>query len=641
MKESRKVRLLCFVILVFIAFIIGSQYAAGFIFMKIKGLDISFLSIKSFWEFYSNYGDVKSNQIAFLVGFVVMAITILLPVFIIFFIVMRLREKEELFGSARLANDIDLSESGLFPSDKELIDSKYPSVLIGKMHKGRYKDRFLQFIGQQFIYIAAPTRSGKGVGIVIPNLLNYRDSVVVLDIKLENFIFTGGYRKSQGQDVFLFCPDGFSFTEDEFNKFQCSDKFASLSKQEQEDIIAKYNNGELLRSHRYNPLTYINRNPNFRDGDIMVIGKILYPNTGSENDMWNDLACNLFKGLVLYMLDMEQSGFPVTMSKLLELTTPEQGLSNWMEEEIETRELMEMPLSESCVAEFRRFMSSPERTQGSILSTLTAPLSIFTNAACKAATSGDDFDLRDVRRKRISIYLGLAPTSLSTYAKLINLFFSQLIAVNTKKLPEQDPSLKYQCLLVLDEFTSMGRVEIIEKSIAYTAGYNMRYMIIIQARSQIENDKLYGKEGAKALIDNCAVQLIYPPKMVDEEAKSISETIGKKTVKVKNKSTSSSSGGSSKSDNFSEQGRDVLLPQEIVDLGKEVYITKTGAKTNLGINEIVIMEKVRPFIAHKIVYFDEPILTERKVYSENNIVEVPLLNLNFYPIKSDVVINNN
>ena len=442
MKESRKVRLLCFVILVFIAFIIGSQYAAGFIFMKIKGLDISFLSIKSFWEFYSNYGDVKSNQIAFLVGFVVMAITILLPVFIIFFIVMRLREKEELFGSARLANDIDLSESGLFPSDKELIDSKYPSVLIGKMHKGRYKDRFLQFIGQQFIYIAAPTRSGKGVGIVIPNLLNYRDSVVVLDIKLENFIFTGGYRKSQGQDVFLFCPDGFSFTEDEFNKFQCSDKFASLSKQEQEDIIAKYNNGELLRSHRYNPLTYINRNPNFRDGDIMVIGKILYPNTGSENDMWNDLACNLFKGLVLYMLDMEQSGFPVTMSKLLELTTPEQGLSNWMEEEIETRELMEMPLSESCVAEFRRFMSSPERTQGSILSTLTAPLSIFTNAACKAATSGDDFDLRDVRRKRISIYLGLAPTSLSTYAKLINLFFSQLIAVNTKKLPEQDPSLK-------------------------------------------------------------------------------------------------------------------------------------------------------------------------------------------------------
>lgn len=109
MKESRKVRLLCFVILVFIAFIIGSQYAAGFIFMKIKGLDISFLSIKSFWEFYSNYGDVKSNQIAFLVGFVVMAITILLPVFIIFFIVMRLREKEELFGSARLANDIDLS----------------------------------------------------------------------------------------------------------------------------------------------------------------------------------------------------------------------------------------------------------------------------------------------------------------------------------------------------------------------------------------------------------------------------------------------------------------------------------------------------------------------------------------------------
>lgn len=638
MNRQKKISLFCFALLITLAFTIGSQYVAGFIFMKIKGLDVASLGIFSFWKYYFNYRQFDSNQVAFICGFIGMAITFLLPFIFTIIILSNLRKKEELFGSARLANDMDLSKSGLFPSNKELMDSKYPAVLIGKMHKGRYKGKFLQFIGQQFIYIAAPTRSGKGVGVVIPNLLNYRDSVVVLDVKLENFIYTGGYRKSKGQEVFLFCPDGYSFTDAEFNKFKSSDKFKSMSEEEQNDIINRYEKGELLRSHRYNPLTYINRNPNFRDGDIMNIGKILYPNSGGDNDVWNELAINLFKGLVLYMLDLEYTDMPVTMAQLLTLTSPEQGLATWMDEEIEIADLKGRPLSDGCIAEFRRFMATPERTQGSILSTLTAPLSIFTNAACKAATAGDDFDLRDVRTKRMSIYLGLAPTSLMTYAKLTNLFFSQLISVNTKTLPEQDPSLKYQCLLVLDEFTSMGKVEIIEKSIAYTAGYNLRYMIIIQTRGQIENDKLYGKEGAKVLIDNCAVQINYPPKLVSDDAKIISETIGKKTVKVKNKSNSRSKGGASKSDNFSEQGRDVLLPQEVVELGSEVYITRAGKKTNLGINEIVIMEKVRPFIAHKIVYFDEPAFIERKTFSENNIIDVPLLNLKFNSFTSTHIV---
>lgn len=624
---KKKIGLCVFLVLILIVFAVASQFVAGYVFMRLKMLDTSYLNIFSFWDYYSKYNNIKANQLAFGAGFVAMGIVSLLPILLFSVILFNLKEKEQLFGSARLANDTDLSKSGLFLTEKEIIESKYPSVLIGKMHKGRFKGQFLQFTGQQFIYIAAPTRSGKGVSVVIPNLLNYRDSVVVLDIKLENFIFTGGFRQKQGQEVYLFCPDGFAFTDKEFEEFKKSEIFISMSNDEKQDTINKFKSGELLRSHRYNPLTYINRNPHFRDGDIMIIGKILFPNSGGDNDIWNELASNLFKGLVLYMLDMEYTGMPVTMAQLLSLTSPKQGLAKWMDEEIENAERKKKPLSDSCIAEFRRFIAAPEKTRGSILSNLTAPLSIFTNAACKAATCGDDFDLRDVRKKRMSIYLGLAPTSLDTYSKLTNLFFSQLVAVNTKKLPDQDPSLKYQCLLVLDEFTSMGRVEIIQKSIAYTAGYNIRYMIIIQTKGQIEDQKLYGKEGAQTLMDNCAVQLNFPPKKVDDEAKSISETIGKKTVKVKNKSNSHSKEGTSRSDSYSEQGRDVLLPQEVVDLGKLTYTTRSGKKTDLSINEIVIMEKVRPFIAQKIVYFDEPALLERKIYSEKNIVDVPLLNL--------------
>ncbi|WP_053103898.1 type IV secretory system conjugative DNA transfer family protein, partial [Yersinia aldovae] len=602
---------------------IGGLYLGGMVFLKITHVDKNTLSYDTLYKYGEAYRDNKAIFLPVVLGWIITAFLGFIPIlFLILLLVFGLRSKEELFGSARLANDMDLAKSHLFPLQKEIGKSKYPEILLGKMGTGSYKGQYLRFSGSQFVYIAAPTRSGKGVGIVIPNLLNYRDSTVTLDIKMENFIFTGGFRKSVGQSVYLFSPDGYGYTQQEFDKLKESEYWTGLSEEEQTDLISKQSRGELLRSHRWNPLTYIDRNPNFRDGEIMIIGKILFPTSGGDNDVWNELASNLFKGLVLYMLDNESSGMPVTMAQLLSLTSPEGGLNKWMDEEIAFAKGRNKPLSASCVAEFNRFLAAPEKTQGSILSNLTAPLAIFGSVACAAATSGDDFDLRDVRKKRMSIYLGLAPTSLDTYSRLVNLFFSQLISVNTKELPEHNPELKYQCLLVLDEFTSMGRVGIIQKSIAYTAGYNMRYMIIVQTRGQLEDDKLYGVAGSKALIDNCAVQLIYPPKTVNEEAELVSKTIGKKTVKANSKSKSKTKGGNTSGSNQSDSGRDVMMPQEVVDLGRIEY-------KGVGLHEIIIMEKVKPFIANKIIYFDEPEFIQRQQYSKSNIVDVPLLKLGY------------
>ncbi|WP_250637181.1 type IV secretory system conjugative DNA transfer family protein [Escherichia coli] len=95
--------------------------------------------------------------------------------------------KKVIYGDARLATDMDLSKSGFFPDKKS--PYKHPPILIGKMFKGRYKKQFIYFAGQQFLILYAPTRSGKGVGIVIPNCVNYPGSMVILDIKLENWFF--------------------------------------------------------------------------------------------------------------------------------------------------------------------------------------------------------------------------------------------------------------------------------------------------------------------------------------------------------------------------------------------------------------------------------------------------------------------
>src|SRR5690606_17757796 len=120
---------------------------------------------------------------------------------------------------------------------------------------------------------------------------------------------------------------------------------------------------------------------------------------------------------------------------------------------------------------FAGLLSQADVTFASIIGSFREPLNPFLNPVLDAATSGDDFRLDDVRRKRMTIYVGIQPSKLAESRLIVNLFFSQLINVNTKILPQNDKSLKHQCLLLMDEFTAIGRVDIIAKAVAYMAGY--------------------------------------------------------------------------------------------------------------------------------------------------------------------------
>lgn len=582
-------------------------------------------SVKS-WSYYIQFAleNSKSNdeiiKRGVLVGFIGALVPFILPILIAIFaglIYVIKKEKKSIHGNARLANDSDLSKSGFFPKEE-----KAPAILIGKMFKGRYKGQFLKYCGQQFLMLFAPTRSGKGVGIVIPNCLYYKDSMVVLDIKLENFLFSAGYRqKKMNQKVFLFCPEGLKENKDS-NEY---------------------------KTHRYNPLFYINRDLIQRTTDLSKISSILFPKTGGENDMWTDLSENLFQGLVLFLLDCENEKdekgnykFKVTMSGVSKLSSPADGtpLGEFLANEIQNRNSEENlkawedysnggskkpelnRLDDETVRKLSSFTNQAERQQGNILLQFIAEMKIFNNPVTAQATDGNDFDFREIRREKTTIYYGLSPDGLGVYKKLTNLFFSQLIGQNVGigMLPSQDPSLKYQCLLVLDEFTSMGRVNIIQESVAFTAGYNMRYMFILQDKSQLENKENYGKEGAETLIANCAVQLVYPPKEVNSHIKGVSESIGyydfaTKTVnKTKGKSSSSSHGETINK-------RAVLLPQEIVDLREIKH------KSGISTREIVMSEFSKALLADKIIYFDEPFFQEKKEFSEKNVPEIPVLNV--------------
>ncbi|MFL9989185.1 type IV secretory system conjugative DNA transfer family protein [Paraburkholderia sediminicola] len=454
------------------------------------------------------------------------------------------------------------------------LDMDAPAIVVGV-----WRGRYLRFAGQQFVLLAAPARSGKGVGIVIPNLLTWPDSVVVLDIKRENYALTAGFRRAHGHDVYLFDP----FAEDG-------------------------------RTHRYNPLSAISDGL-FRVGDILAIGYALYP-PGGHDDFWKDQARNLFLGIVLLLCewrDARRAGrgasvpdYPVTMGEVLR-----QSSGNGMPVKaylqralVQHRDL----LTGSCVDALNRFLSNDDKVLASILATFHAPLTIWANPVVDAATGANDFDLRDVRRRRMSVYIGITPDHLSEAALIVNLVFSQLVNLNTKQLPEADPSLRFQCLLLLDEMTAIGKIHIIARAVAYMAGYNLRLLSIVQSVAQLES--VYGRADARTFVTNHAMQILYAPRE-QKDANDYSEMLGTFTDQSRSVSRPGSifGGRGGASESVSEQRRPLLLPQELKELGRD--------------KAIIVLENTKPILADRICYWRDPVFASRVSAAPS----VPVMNL--------------
>ena len=246
------------------------------------------------------------------------------------------------------------------------------------------------------------------------------------------------------------------------------------------------------------------------------------------------------------------------------------------------------PLSDECADALQRLLSNSDNTLSSVVATFNAPLTVFADAIVDAATSADDFRLEDVRRRRMSVYVRIPPNRLSAARPLLNLFFSQLVNLNTQHLPEQDSTLALQCLLVNDEFTAMGRVSVITNAAAFLAGYNLRLLTVVQAMSQL--DAVYGDKEARTFATNHGLQILYAPRE-QRDADEYSAMLGHFTERATSRGRSRSMGGhgsSSVSRNESDQRRALLLPQEFKELGSERLV--------------VILENCKPVLAEKIRY---------------------------------------
>lgn len=544
-SQATKYARIAFILIGVSILLFGLPWASGAAFLYVNGADPAVatpLSIVDYWKTYSHSPDKfvrVSLQLCALGPWIILA------GFIGWAIVAK--QNRPLHGAARFANTAEVRKAGLL-DPKGGLDK---TILVGK------KDgRYLTYGGYQFVILAAPTRSGKGVGIVIPNCLNFSDSLVVLDIKGENFDITSGFRAKHGQKVYLFAP----FDE----------------------------NGV---THRYNPLEYISDDPAQRLSDIDAIGTALYSG-GTQNDkFWSENAKDLFRGLCLFVL--ERNDLPKTFGEILRQASGKgKPLKEYIYEELKKAQDEGRPFSNACIDCLNRVLSNSENTLAGIVATFGTPLLIFQNPRVDLATSANDFDLREVRRERMSIYFKVPPNKLKEGSVLVNLFFDQLLNLNTRVLPSQDKTLKHQCLVLLDEMTSIGRVAMIAQAVSYMAGYNMRLLTIIQNKSQLED--AYGKAGALTLLSNHALMVMYAPSpTVQSDAQEYSEMLGYETVKSRSRTASMNSSSTSTSD----QRRALMLPQEIRELGQT--------------REIVSLENCKPILCDKIRYYEDPDFTSR------------------------------
>lgn len=415
--------------------------------------------------------------------------------------------------------------------------------------------RYLRFGGPEHVACYAPTRSGKGVGLVIPNCLLYESSLVCLDVKKENWAATAGIRKAMGQKVFLFdplAPDG--------------------------------------RTARYNPLSYVRRRTLDAFDDIQRISQMLFPHSDGDQAFWTNSARSAFVGATSFLAETPE--LPLTIGEVLRLLSRHDG-APYLLGMIQARRDAGTPYSAATVGALSDYLSGSADTVQGIRKTMTASLALWFNPRVDAATAESDFDLRELRNSLHAIYVGVTPDNIERLRPLLALFFQQLVDLTVRTLPQFDPKVKHQVLVLLDEFPLLGPMPVLANAFAFVAGYNMRLMLIMQSKAQLRDPALYGPDKAAAMLDNCGVEVVFGTKDL-ALSKELSERLGYDTVEGLSRSGPRfwrMFRGKNLNETESDQRRALLLPQEVMRLKPR--------------DAIVIRPGMYPIKCKRIRYFED------------------------------------
>ena len=515
----------------------------------------------------------------------------ILPVFfgmLCAYVLRKPKGNENLHGSAHWATREEIDRMGYFSGQ---------GVYVGGWWDAKRKEQYyLRHNGPEHILCFAPTRSGKGVGLILPTLLSWPASSISLDIKGENWALTSGFRKSRGHTVLRFDPTDAS-------GFGCA----------------------------FNPLEEIRLTTLEAVQDVQNMALMLVdPDGKGLEDHWTKAAFGFFSGVILHVclkIPHEKKRYATLRDLVLfmsahEFTTDE--LLNDMADADHAAWLLEYGKMHNCNVDPRageachEFIASSagemkkkaDKEQSGVLSSACINMALYRDPIVDINTNRSDFHIHDLMHSDspVDLYLVVPPSGIDRVRPLMRLMLDLIIRrVCSDMKFENGTSVagyKHRMLLMLDEFTSLGKLPIMEKAIAYIAGYGGKMYIIVQDTVQLNGT--YGKENA--LMSNCHVRISYAPN-IQETADMLSKMTGQTTVVERKTNLTRSKGGTSRSISVSETARPLLTPDECMRLpgpvkNAEGKITKAG-------HMLIFTAGQAPIYGRQILYFLDPTFSQR------------------------------
>ncbi|MGL4788349.1 MAG: type IV secretory system conjugative DNA transfer family protein [Cetobacterium sp.] len=492
------------------------------------------------------------------------------------------RQELDSHGTARWIKESELSEMGVLCKKGEYKDG----VILGRTKSGKT----IVENDKTHISVIAPTRSGKGVGIIIPTLLNWKESSLVLDLKGENWALTSGYRKNILKHKLL--------------------KFAPYSK----DSIS------------YNPLGGVRTGTSWEFKDVQIIADILTdPGVGKKRDHWETSASTFLVGMILHVLyEKAKEGRVAAFGDLVDyLTSTEAPLFDRLRELISHEHVRENDVFKDIYEDSQiegipskthpivartaaEIINKDEKEAASIISSALATLTLFKDPIIRKNTRKVDFKVIDLMNfaSPVDLYVVVEAEAIDTLSPLVRLLLTQIIGTLCPELKDINSSPhKHRMMLMLDEFPAFGKVPLLEKALAYIAGYGMKAVIIAQALNQLKN--VYGDKNT--ILDNCMVSVYYTPTPSDKETPQlISDILGEKTIKVKNQSSKKMGVGLDGNISENTMGRRLLTPEEVRN--------KLSDKRN-----IIAFGGKYPLMGYKIRYFLERYFSDKTKYKVDKI----------------------
>jgi type IV secretion system protein VirD4 len=495
---------------------------------------------------------------------------------------------EDLHGSARWADEDDVRDTGL-------LTTKHGVYVGGWCHEGGHRLNYLRHNGPEHVLAFAPTRSGKGVGLVIPSLLAWEESAVIYDIKGENWAKTAGFRSQQGHLCFKFSPV------------------------------------EEQASSRFNPLSEVRLFTPRDVSDAQNIANMIV-RTGEDSPQeryWQDAASSITTGMILHvcyeaalegrvacLADLSHgftrpgSGFRETLDELLNFEHDPGHAHDWR------MPTGDRTLTHPVVREkVQEMLDKEDRDFGGVLSTAKTALTLYSDPLVAKNTSASDFTIDELvnHERPVSLYLVVPPSDKIRLRPLIRLMFTMTVNRLTEKMVFQGAEQKrnkHRLLLLIDEFPSLNRMEVFADALSYMAGYGLKAYLITQDIRQIV--EAYGNN--ESIVSNCHVRIAFAPNQF-ETAELLSKMTGTATVQKASYNFS----GSRLSPVMAHINASVDHIQRPLMTPDEVLRLKPPQKRGEGAEErivapgqmLIFVSGHHPILGTQMLYFLDPALNSR------------------------------